>query len=85
MDVAEPRSFTGVQMRVILGYLTIIRWSLTLKVGIVTYRFSPELSDWFCELSGLNDAIVAARAVREIPDRREAKAEPLPALYVKTH
>jgi hypothetical protein len=43
------------------------RWKLTIKVGMFIHRFSPEISDWFCELTGLNAALRSARLVRRIP------------------
>jgi hypothetical protein len=66
------------------GYLRTIRWFLTVRACIAIHRFSPELSDWCCEVTGINEALLSARRWVKDSDRREAGSEPPTALQAKS-
>jgi hypothetical protein len=68
-------------VRLTLRFLSTIRYYLAIRAVMLLSPVSCELANWIGEQSGLNDAL---RACLAESDRREARAEPLAALPVKS-
>jgi len=65
-------------MRVILGFLSTIRFYVLIKAVRLASLVSVPASNWIGEVSGLNKVMLD---FLEWSDRREGSAEPSPALY----
>jgi hypothetical protein len=68
-------------MRATLCFIRIIRWQLTIRACMAIHRISPRISDFLCQVTGLDSAYRSGRASL---DRREAGSEPPSALQAKS-
>jgi hypothetical protein len=68
-------------MRITLGFITTIRWLLTVRACMAIHRVSPRISDWLCDVTGLDAAVRSAHAGL---DRREAGSEPPCVTHAKS-